>query len=57
MNELALNQTIENLRMQMIKLVNEKGSFVDKSVIAMSQQLDQYLIKLARLKDNSFSPS
>ncbi|HJV46284.1 MAG TPA: aspartyl-phosphate phosphatase Spo0E family protein [Bacillota bacterium] len=55
MNEATLNQTIENLRLQMIKLANEKGSFVDKSVIAISQQLDHYLVKLEHLKGNRFS--
>lgn len=57
MNEASLNQTIESLRLQMVKLANEKGSFVDKSVIAVSQQLDQYLVRLERLKGKRLTAS
>lgn len=41
---------IEQLRLQMIKLAEKKGSLIDPSVIAVSQELDQLLIQLQRIK-------
>ncbi|MBP1933961.1 aspartyl-phosphate phosphatase Spo0E family protein [Ammoniphilus resinae] len=57
MNEALLNQTIEDLRVEMVRLASEKGSFLDKKVLALSQQLDQYLVKLERIKLNRYSAS
>lgn len=48
MSESSLNQIIEQLREQMVQLAMEKG-MRDQGVLAVSQQLDDYIVRLQRL--------
>lgn len=36
-------QTIEDLRRELVRLVQEKGSFTDEVVVELSQRLDGYI--------------
>ncbi|MFD2170069.1 Spo0E family sporulation regulatory protein-aspartic acid phosphatase [Tumebacillus lipolyticus] len=42
---IVLEQTIENLRLEMHRLADQSGNLVDERVIAISQKLDEYLVK------------
>jgi hypothetical protein len=48
--ESFLEQTIEDLRQQMIDRAEETGNLLDSGVIRMSQQLDKFLVQLQRLR-------
>jgi hypothetical protein len=48
--ESFLEQTIEDLRQQMIDRAEETGNLLDSGVIRMSQQLDMFLVQLQRLR-------
>ncbi|MGZ4030650.1 MAG: aspartyl-phosphate phosphatase Spo0E family protein [Tumebacillaceae bacterium] len=50
MGESFLEQTIEDLRQQMIDRAEETGNLLDSGVIRMSQQLDKFLVQLQRLR-------
>lgn len=41
--ERDLYQTIEDLRRELVRLVQEKGSFTDEVVVELSQRLDGYI--------------
>ena len=45
-----LNREIEGLRSEMIRVAEHTGSLIDPRVIALSQQLDQLLLVMQRLK-------
>ena len=45
---LVLQQEINELQKQLVDLVNEKGSFLDQSVIHLSQKLDLYIVLFQR---------
>jgi Spo0E like sporulation regulatory protein len=48
--ERVLLQTIEQLREQMVRAAERQGSLVDAHVLAISQQLDAFIVQLQRLK-------
>jgi hypothetical protein len=50
LGERFLEQRIEVLRQQMIQRAEETGNLLDASVIFMSQQLDQFLVQLQRMR-------
>ncbi|MFS1512025.1 aspartyl-phosphate phosphatase Spo0E family protein [Chengkuizengella sp. SCS-71B] len=50
MHEKQINKKIEELRQQLTILINNKGDFVDDHVIAVSQQLDTFIIQLQTIK-------
>ncbi|MGB8954149.1 MAG: aspartyl-phosphate phosphatase Spo0E family protein [Tumebacillaceae bacterium] len=50
MEERVLVQTIERLREQMVMTAERQGSLVDAHVVAISQQLDAFIVQLQRLK-------
>lgn len=52
-DESFLFSRIEQLRLELIKLVKEKG-FADYSVIQLSQQLDQYIYEYQRRIYNKY---
>ena len=54
MDETNLVQTIERLRLAMVETALEKGSLVEPSVVAISQQLDTLIVQLQRMKMNRF---
>lgn len=45
-----LNREIEGLRSEMIRVAEHTGSLIDPRVIALSQQLDQLLVVMQRLR-------
>ena len=45
-----LNREIESLRSEMIRVAEHTGSLIDPRVIALSQQLDQLLLVIQRIK-------
>ena len=47
-----LTHQIEGLRSEMIRVADLKGSLMDPQVIALSQQLDQLLVVMQRIKKN-----
>jgi hypothetical protein len=49
LSEAYIRRRIEQLREQMMALALEKGSFVDAGVVALSQQLDGYIVQLQRM--------
>ncbi|QQE76958.1 aspartyl-phosphate phosphatase Spo0E family protein [Alicyclobacillus sp. SO9] len=50
-----MNQLIEHLRCKMIDLAHERGSLTHPEVIAVSEQLDDYIVKVQQLlKDSSY---
>ncbi|WP_018130381.1 aspartyl-phosphate phosphatase Spo0E family protein [Effusibacillus pohliae] len=52
MNEATLEEKVETIRRRMIELAEKKGNLADKSVVAISQQLDKYLVFLQRSRMN-----
>lgn len=48
MDEISLRQTIENLRSILYQSVND-NSFTNPSVIAISQELDEYIVRFQQL--------
>jgi hypothetical protein len=52
LSEMYVRWRIEQLREQMMALALEKGSFVDAGVVALSQQLDVYIVQLQRMMRN-----
>ncbi|MDP5274582.1 aspartyl-phosphate phosphatase Spo0E family protein [Chengkuizengella axinellae] len=50
MQEKQLNKKIEELRHQLTVLIKNKEDFVDDHVLAVSQQLDNFIIQLQMMK-------
>lgn len=46
---MILQRKVEVLRERMIQLVNEKGSFIDDDVVAISQELDRVIVKIQQI--------
>lgn len=59
-DEIELQKVINQLKSELVQLVSEKGSFLDHSVIHLSQTLDTYILQMQKRKIHSssfFSPS
>ncbi|AIG26355.1 aspartyl-phosphate phosphatase Spo0E family protein [Brevibacillus sp. 7WMA2] len=59
-DEIELQNVINQLKNELVQLVSEKGSFLDHSVIHLSQTLDTYILQMQKRKIHStsfFSPS
>jgi hypothetical protein len=54
MKERETSRKIEKLRLQMIDLAMEKGSFIDKNVIELSKQLDHLILQYQLLKEAGY---
>lgn len=46
-------ETIEQLRGDLVALAMEKGTFADITVLAMSQQLDEFLVQFIKLQQDA----
>ncbi|MDR0270762.1 aspartyl-phosphate phosphatase Spo0E family protein, partial [Paenibacillus sp.] len=46
----SLIEKIENIRKELIKVVNEKRSLTDEAVLKLSQELDIYLLECQKRK-------
>ena len=52
-----LVQMIEQLREQMVLTAERQGSLVDAHVVAISQQLDAFIVQLQRLRMRRLCPA
>ncbi len=51
MNVGTLSSNVEKLRIRMVRLAKERGSFIDEHVVEISQELDQLLVQLQTKKE------
>ncbi|XOS93739.1 aspartyl-phosphate phosphatase Spo0E family protein [Brevibacillus laterosporus] len=49
-DEIELQKVINQLKNELVQLVSEKGSFLDHSVIHLSQTLDTYILQMQKEK-------
>ncbi|MFM1653106.1 Spo0E family sporulation regulatory protein-aspartic acid phosphatase [Brevibacillus sp. B_LB10_24] len=48
---MILTQTIEDLRERMMILAMETGSLTNTSVVAISQELDKYIVQMQLIRE------
>ncbi|TVY10023.1 aspartyl-phosphate phosphatase Spo0E family protein [Paenibacillus cremeus] len=50
MKEVELQRNLERMQLQLYLLVEQTGSFVDPKVVKLSQEIDQLVVCLQRMR-------
>ncbi|MED4600779.1 aspartyl-phosphate phosphatase Spo0E family protein [Paenibacillus validus] len=50
MEEVELKRRLERMQIQLYRLVEQRGSFVDPQVVKLSQQIDRLVLTIQRRK-------